>query len=132
VGRFFSEDPMRFKAGINFYAYVNNRPTIYKDPLGLLRDCDAEHIECVRDCMSKPTACLPWPVGRSGSPAARRWSRYAYCTATCLVEYMGCVAANEAQQIAEYCNAHPATCAAYVTAIIPIIILQPELAPVLF
>jgi len=34
VGRFLSEDPVRFKGGINFYAYVGNRPLIHIDPLG--------------------------------------------------------------------------------------------------
>jgi RHS repeat-associated protein len=129
VGRFVSEDPIRFKGGIDFYAYVKNRPTRYKDPLGLMRDCDEEHIECNRNCQKAPTSCLPWPVGRYGSPAVRRWSRTAYCTAKCLEEYMACNAANEAQQLAEYCSANPASCAAIAAGTI-IIIVQPETAPI--
>lgn len=35
AGRFISEDPVHFAAGVNFYSYVQNRPTIAKDPLGL-------------------------------------------------------------------------------------------------
>jgi len=36
LGRFGSEDPIGFKAGdINLYGYVNNRPLLYRDPLGL-------------------------------------------------------------------------------------------------
>ncbi|HXH91176.1 MAG TPA: RHS repeat-associated core domain-containing protein, partial [Thermoanaerobaculia bacterium] len=35
TGRFFSEDPLRFAMGPNFYAYVHNNPTILKDPFGL-------------------------------------------------------------------------------------------------
>ena len=36
VGRFLSEDPMRFGLGdTNFYDYVRNRPAVYSDPLGL-------------------------------------------------------------------------------------------------
>jgi RHS repeat-associated protein len=35
VGRFIGEDPIGFKAGANFYAYVMNRPTAFRDPLGL-------------------------------------------------------------------------------------------------
>jgi RHS repeat-associated protein len=35
VGRFITEDPMRFRAGVNFFAYVSNNPTNRIDPLGL-------------------------------------------------------------------------------------------------
>jgi RHS repeat-associated protein len=35
VGRFISEDPIRFSGGQNFYRYVRNTPTRYVDPLGL-------------------------------------------------------------------------------------------------
>lgn len=34
VGRFPSEDPIKFKGGINFYAYVKNLPTLLRDPSG--------------------------------------------------------------------------------------------------
>jgi RHS repeat-associated protein len=34
-GRFISEDPLRFKAGINFYSYVKNNPVVDNDPSGL-------------------------------------------------------------------------------------------------
>ena len=34
VGRFLSEDPIGFKAGVNFYAYVFNRSTRSSDPFG--------------------------------------------------------------------------------------------------
>ncbi|MCF6325585.1 MAG: hypothetical protein L3J89_14930 [Gammaproteobacteria bacterium] len=34
VGRFMSEDPLGFEAGINFYAYVNNNPVNFNDPFG--------------------------------------------------------------------------------------------------
>lgn len=35
IGRFISEDPIRFGGGANFYAYVANDPIAYADPLGL-------------------------------------------------------------------------------------------------
>jgi RHS repeat-associated protein len=36
-GRFLSEDPTGFDAGIDFYTYVENSPTNYEDPQGLQR-----------------------------------------------------------------------------------------------
>jgi RHS repeat-associated protein len=35
VGRFLSEDPIRFDGGTGFYKYVGNRPTDFSDPFGL-------------------------------------------------------------------------------------------------
>ena len=35
MGRFTSEDPIRFDGGINWYSYVDNDPTDYIDPSGL-------------------------------------------------------------------------------------------------
>jgi len=35
AGRFISEDPIRFLAGPNFYAYVRNNPLRWTDPTGL-------------------------------------------------------------------------------------------------
>ena len=34
AGRFVSEDPIRLRGGINFYAYVKNHPTLLRDPSG--------------------------------------------------------------------------------------------------
>ena len=39
IGRFISEDPLGFSAGINFYEYVFNAPTNLIDPSGLDPDC---------------------------------------------------------------------------------------------
>ncbi len=35
AGRFLREDPIRFRAGMNFYSYVRNDPTKFSDPRGL-------------------------------------------------------------------------------------------------
>jgi RHS repeat-associated protein len=37
TGKFVSEDPKGFGAGVNFYAYVSNNPINYNDPMGLER-----------------------------------------------------------------------------------------------
>ena len=42
IGRFISEDPMGFAAGINFYAYVGNNPVNANDPTGLRPATDGE------------------------------------------------------------------------------------------
>ena len=34
IGRFISEDPLGFGAGVNFYAYVGNNPVNFNDPTG--------------------------------------------------------------------------------------------------
>ena len=36
IGRFISEDPLGFIAGVNFYTYVENNPLGFNDPFGLL------------------------------------------------------------------------------------------------
>jgi RHS repeat-associated protein len=39
TGRFISEDPLGFEAGINFYAYVDNNPINANDPTGMCPIC---------------------------------------------------------------------------------------------
>ena len=47
IGRFLSEDPIRFEGGVDFYAYVGNSPTTYDDPRGL-------EPEGCKDCQGRP------------------------------------------------------------------------------
>jgi hypothetical protein len=35
LGRFISEDPVGFKGGVNWFAYVGNNPLGFRDPMGL-------------------------------------------------------------------------------------------------
>jgi RHS repeat-associated protein len=52
VGRFLSEDPIGFNGGNDFYAYVQNSPLIWTDPLGLVHctyDVTNHHYHCVSD-----------------------------------------------------------------------------------
>ncbi len=44
TGRFISEDPLGFEAGINFYAYVDNNPINANDPTGMCPSCIAGSI----------------------------------------------------------------------------------------
>jgi RHS repeat-associated protein len=127
VGRFLTEDPLGFKAAANFYPYVDNRPTRYRDPLGLIRDCAQEQIDCFNKCYQ---GRLPWPFGCSSNPKVRKWSRYAYCQSKCLAEYLECEAENEGKKLIDACAQNPAACVA-VGVGVGIIILQPETGPIL-
>src|SRR5436305_10884532 len=42
IGRFISEDPIRFTAGIDFYTYAGDNPVAYSDPTGLKTCCRGE------------------------------------------------------------------------------------------
>jgi RHS repeat-associated protein len=47
IGRFLSEDPIEFKGGTNFYAYVGNNPLNKRDPRGLSPDGECR-VVCIR------------------------------------------------------------------------------------
>lgn len=50
-GRFLSEDPFRFAAGMNFFAYVHNNPVALDDPMGL---CDKDNCQLSISCGPTP------------------------------------------------------------------------------
>ncbi len=53
VGRFESEDGIRFGGGDNFYSYTNNSPVTFGDPMGLA-PCSASGVAgCQSDCAAK-------------------------------------------------------------------------------
>lgn len=53
TGRFLSEDPIGFRAGVNLYSYVLGDPIMFGDPLGL---CPAGMHEATPDELSKVLA----------------------------------------------------------------------------
>jgi len=62
IGRFVSEDPIRFAGGENFYAYLDNEPTLFDDPLGLLKCIGtARVIGGNRRFIGTPGAFNGWP-----------------------------------------------------------------------
>jgi len=54
IGRFANEDPIRFRAGIDFYSYVRNRPTGLRDPKGRIAWGEAR--TCPAWLVSSPSA----------------------------------------------------------------------------
>jgi RHS repeat-associated protein len=73
IGRFISEDPIGFVAGVNFYTYVENNPTTLTDPLGLDSGSGMQpnmfgppskpDWKCFRLCMASwPNAAVPFLV----------------------------------------------------------------------
>ena len=46
AGRFLSQDPIRYRGGVNFYAYTQNRPVLLTDPSGYQGGCPPQSPNC--------------------------------------------------------------------------------------
>ena len=68
IGRFLSEDPIGFQAGVNFYAYVGNNPTNWKDPDGLCAEALVWGAGAAGTGLAAVTlpAWLPWVLVGAG------------------------------------------------------------------
>src|SRR5262245_10396284 len=74
VGRFISEDPIRFLGGVNFYAYVENDPINRTDPFGLQGCCGgwaACYSRCVNKFLINPVVAV---AAAAGAGAANVWA----------------------------------------------------------
>ena len=72
TGRFISEDPMGFDAGVNFYAYVENNPINYIDPSGLCKEPN-RFWNCVKNYYGFGTAATRIGTGLAGIPFPKSW-----------------------------------------------------------
>ncbi len=61
---FISEDPIRFRGGINFYAYVGNNPVNRLDPFGLKTCCSNGGSGSYADCWSR---CVQKGLGNAAN-----------------------------------------------------------------
>jgi RHS repeat-associated protein len=72
AGRFISQDPIRFRAGINFYDYVLNSPTNFMDPTGTVcrYSQSTGRLVCYPSCavLPKPNSCSAHPPKGLGDP----------------------------------------------------------------
>jgi RHS repeat-associated protein len=64
AGRFISEDPLRFDSGVDFYAYVRNRPAMLTDPTGLQEETPpcGELLQPLCDLLSGKKKPAPKPA----------------------------------------------------------------------
>jgi RHS repeat-associated protein len=87
-GRLLSEDPIRFDAGINFYAYVSNNPLNLNDPRGLLpsgigpEGCSYYDKRCKGTCPVDSYTCRAAKCCRSFGDSPK-----ANCTRECLIDW---------------------------------------------
>ena len=99
VGRFLSEDSLRFERGPNFYSYVGNNPTNWVDPIGhgcyLRTPTGFSEVPCANKCLGNVchVAAPPLPP-LPPSPAAK-----AYAEALLSLSVMSKCSGERAQEI---------------------------------
>jgi len=71
IGRYVSPDPIGFDGGLNTYTYVENRPTVFTDPLGL------KTLQC-----TKPLNAMGGSGAKSGPDI---WGNTLYHQYSCVV-----------------------------------------------
>ena len=78
TARFFSEDPVTFVGGYNFYHYVGNNPISFTDPSGLKKICSVPPVgphtklpSPITTCASEPLIQCLIQTESHGNPKAR-------------------------------------------------------------
>ncbi len=72
AGRFVSEDPIRFKAGTNFYHYADNNPVVANDPLGLKSCVWIGDTDLYSDWTNENPRNGPWIFAGAGKMSGSR------------------------------------------------------------
>ena len=80
VGRFLSEDPMRWTGGLDFYAYATNNPLTWTDPFGLMVGDEA--VTIVLD-IGFYASCAEAQKREFQPFSGKGHPRYAHCMASC-------------------------------------------------
>jgi RHS repeat-associated protein len=78
IGRFISEDPIRFRGGIDFYAYTGNGPVTFIDPTGLKKckdlPCDPNKLRLVPIYVQEGNHEINYSLMTvDGKPAPGQW-----------------------------------------------------------
>ena len=80
LGRFLSEDPLKFATGVNYYTYVLNQPTTLSDPLGLdATTADPNVRRCLCEAWrdsgygTSPTERSLWIIKNGDAYSCLRW-----------------------------------------------------------